>query len=53
MNSQLEKYFIPNENASYIASNGERRLVAAITYKGKKQNAQKKPKNKVIDLQYL
>ena len=34
MNPQLEKYFIPNEKASYKASNGKQHLVAAITYKG-------------------
>lgn len=44
MNPQLEKYFIPNENASYIASNGKRYLVAAITYKGRKTERAKEAK---------
>ncbi len=36
MREELEKYFIPNEEASYVNSNGERLLVAAISYRGKK-----------------
>lgn len=32
----FEKYFIPNKEASFINSNGDRQLVAAISYRGQK-----------------
>lgn len=47
MNQRLEKYFTPNENASYIASNGKRYLVAAITYKGRKTERAKEAKKQI------
>ncbi|MDD6299689.1 hypothetical protein [Hornefia butyriciproducens] len=31
----FDKYFIPNEEASFINNNGHRQLVAAISYRGK------------------
>lgn len=36
MNKKLEKYFIPNKEASYVKKDGKRCLVAPISYKGKK-----------------
>ena len=36
MKREFDKYFIPNEEASWVNSDGERRLVAAISFRGKK-----------------
>ena len=35
MKKEFSKYFIPNDEASWVNSNEERRLVAAISYRVK------------------
>lgn len=41
MKKEFNKYFIPNDEASWVNTDGERRLVAAISYRGKKTKRNK------------